>query len=183
MLGTGLASVGTRSPGERYMIDTHPPATVATKTILIVEDDEAIGRVLVDVLEEESYRVFLATTGAEAERLLNEVHPDLIILDIMLPDADGLVVCAQLRPRYQIPVILLSASQRQADRVLGLKLGADDYVPKPFDIHELTARVEAVLRRAPHELPRPTAQEAQTLGTLVVDRARRSATVGNRALD
>src|SRR5438046_6680979 len=93
------------------------------------------------------------------------------------------MVPATLRPLWQLPTMLPRISQRQADRVLGLKLGADDYVSKPFDIHELTARVEAVLRRAPHELPRPTAQEAQTLGTLVVDRARRSATVGNRALD
>jgi len=165
------------------MIDTQPTAAVASKKVLVVEDDETIGRVLIDVLEGDNYRVWLATTGAEGERLLNEVQPDLLILDIMLPDADGLVFCAQLRPRYQVPVILLSASQRQADRVLGLKLGADDYVSKPFDIHELVARVEAVLRRAPHEAPRSASQEAQTVGALTVDRARRQATVSGQALD
>jgi len=165
------------------MIDTQPTVAVGSKKVLVVEDDETIGRVLVDVLEGENYRVWLAATGAEGERLLNEVQPDLLILDIMLPDADGLVFCAQLRPRYQVPVILLSASQRQADRVLGLKLGADDYVSKPFDIHELVARVEAVLRRAPHEAPRTTSQEAQTVGALTVDRARRQATVSGQQLD
>src|SRR6266540_6081314 len=141
------------------MIDTQPATTTGTKKILIVEDDESIGRVLVEVLEEENYRVWLASTGEEGERLLNEVHPDLLLLDIMLPDADGLVFCAQLRPRWQVPVILMSASQRLADRVLGLKLGADDFVPKPFDIQELSARIEAVLRRAPQEPPRAAVHE------------------------
>ncbi|SRR5579884_911356 len=165
------------------MIDTPAPSGTATKKILVVEDDPAIGSVLKEALGEE-YQIWLASTGAEGERLLNEVHPDLLILDIMLPDADGLVFCAQLRPRFQVPVILLSASQRQADRVLGLKLGADDFVSKPFDIDELAARIEAVLRRAPHETARPQQHEStQTLGALTVDRARRQASVAGRILD
>ena len=167
------------------MIDTLPGAAVGNKKILVVEDDEAIGRVLVEALEDESYQVWLAGTGAEGERLLAEVQPDLLILDIMLPDADGLVFCAQLRPRSQVPIILLSASQRQADRVLGLKLGADDFVSKPFDIQELTARIEAVLRRAAPEAQRANGgqEHAQSLGMLMIDRSRRQASVGGRALD
>jgi DNA-binding response OmpR family regulator len=106
----------------------------------------------------------------------------------VLPDVDGLVFCATLRRRWHMPIILLSGTQRQRDRVLGLTLGADDFVPKPFDLNELLARIDAMLRRAAmsgalaSEQPRATS-DAQTLGSFTIDRARRLASVASRALE
>ncbi len=170
------------------MIDTQSSTVVGAKKVLVIEDDEDIARVLEEFLQGSNYQVWVAHTGAEGERLLNEVHPDLVLLDLVLPDTDGLIFCAQLRPRWNIPVILISATQRQRDRVLGLKLGADDFIAKPFDLDELLARVEAVLRRsvtttaAPRESARTT-QQPQALGAFSIDRARRVAAVSGRALD
>jgi DNA-binding response OmpR family regulator len=117
-------------------------------TILLVEDDADTARSLTKALEGSGYRVASVETGAEAKSIIEHVRPDLILLDLMLPDTDGLVLTTALKALTKAPIIICSARQEQVDRVLGLKLGADDFVAKPFDLDELEARIEAVLRRA-----------------------------------
>jgi two-component system, OmpR family, response regulator MtrA len=116
--------------------------------ILLVEDDPDTARSLTKALESSGYRVTAVDTGAEARSIIEHVRPDLILLDLMLPDTDGLVLTTALKNLTNAPIIICSARQEQVDRVLGLKLGADDFVAKPFDLDELEARIEAVLRRA-----------------------------------
>src|SRR5438128_1159056 len=117
-------------------------------TIMLVEDDRAVALMLTDALESSGYRVWLAETGADAKHMLGQTRPDLIILDLMLPDMDGLVLCSGLKSIADVPIVICSASSEKRDAILGLKLGADDFIHKPFDIYELEARVEAVLRRS-----------------------------------
>ena len=121
---------------------------VVAETILLVEDDPDTARSLTKALESSGYRVTAVDTGAEARSIIEHVRPDLILLDLMLPDTDGLVLTTALKTLTNAPIIICSARQEQVDRVLGLKLGADDFVAKPFDLDELEARIEAVLRRA-----------------------------------
>jgi DNA-binding response OmpR family regulator len=118
------------------------------ETILLVEDDPDTARSLSRALESSGYRVTIVDTGSEARSIIEHVRPDLILLDLMLPDTDGLVLTTALKTLTKAPIIICSARQEQVDRVLGLKLGADDFVAKPFDLDELEARIEAVLRRA-----------------------------------
>lgn len=115
--------------------------------ILIVDDDENIAELISLYLIKECFATEIAYNGKDAIALANTFHPDLILLDIMLPDIDGYEVCTQIRKTQQIPIIMLSAKGEVFDKVLGLKLGADDYMVKPFDSNELVARVKAVLRR------------------------------------
>jgi DNA-binding response OmpR family regulator len=115
--------------------------------ILVIEDDPETARSLSKALESSGYHVTIAETGGEARALIDQVHPDLIMLDLMLPDTDGLVLTAALKMLTNAPIIICSARQEQVDRVLGLKLGADDFIAKPFELDELEARIEAVLRR------------------------------------
>jgi DNA-binding response OmpR family regulator len=139
----------------RVRNDDAPSAT--RQTILLVDDDPSISSMVAEILESEGYAVESASTGAEAEAAVERVRPDLVILDIMLPDADGLMLCHRLLSQWAAPVIMLSGSRRESDRVLSLRLGADDFIAKPFDTFELVARVQAVLRRAPRETgPPPT---------------------------
>ena len=119
-----------------------------TAMILLVEDDPEMARSLSRALERSGYRVALAGTGSEARLLIEQVHPDLILLDLMLPDTDGLVLTTAFKTLTNAPIIICSARQEQVDRVLGLRLGADDFIAKPFELEELEARVEVVLRRA-----------------------------------
>jgi DNA-binding response OmpR family regulator len=116
-------------------------------TILLIEDDADTVRALSKALGDE-YRVHSVETGSAAKAALEDLRPDLVILDLMLPDTDGLILTASLKTLGDVPVIICSARQQQVDRVLGLKLGADDFVPKPFDLEDLEARIKAVLRRA-----------------------------------
>lgn len=116
--------------------------------ILVIDDDPDILKVLQENLRLEDYEVFTAATGEEALRATERHSPDLIILDLMLPDLDGLQVCRRLRKESVIPIIMLTARDRVSDRILGLEMGADDYVVKPFDTMELMARVKACLRRS-----------------------------------
>src|SRR5919109_1904236 len=118
--------------------------------ILLVEDDLNLAAALRDVLQSSGHQVSHARDAAVAEVLLAEAHPDLIILDLILPDEDGLVLCARLRERTEAPIIICSGTSRKRDVILAFKLGADDFIPKPCDIDELEARVEAALRRAGH---------------------------------
>ena len=115
--------------------------------ILIVDDDENIAELISLYLTKECFLTEIAYTGTDALRLTREFRPDLILLDIMLPDIDGYEVCTEIRKILQTPIIMLSAKGEVFDKVLGLKLGADDYIIKPFDSNELVARVRAVLRR------------------------------------
>jgi len=121
-------------------------------TILLVDDEDAIQRLLTYPLERDGYRVVQARDGEEALRRFAEEEIDLVVLDIMLPKLDGLEVCKKLRAESTVPIIMLTARDDELDKVLGLELGADDYITKPFLIREFRSRVRAVLRRAatPH---------------------------------
>jgi DNA-binding response OmpR family regulator len=118
------------------------------ETIVLIEDDSAVARTLADALDSSGYRVQHAATGAEARGLVRRSKPNLILLDLMLPDVDGLVLCASLKTMAATPIVICSATTQKRDAILGLKLGADDFIGKPFDIYELEARVAAVLRRS-----------------------------------
>jgi DNA-binding response OmpR family regulator len=122
--------------------------TDAPNRILVVEDDRTVAEVVTRYLEREGFVVESVGDGNEALARADAQLPDLVVLDIMLPGLDGLEVCRRLRSRAPIPVVMLTARGSEEDRVLGLELGADDYVSKPFSPRELTARVKAVLRRA-----------------------------------
>ncbi len=118
-----------------------------TMLILVVDDDPPSVKMISFLLREEGYDVIAASNGVEALRVVEERAPDLIILDIMMPHIDGLEVCRRIRERSNVPIIFLSAKGETSDRVLGLDMGADDYLAKPFEPAELLARVRAVLRR------------------------------------
>src|SRR5207249_431950 len=119
-----------------------------SQRVLVVEDDPTLRLVIQDNLGSEGYDVDLAADGASAIRQARSTTPDLIILDLTLPDCDGLAVLPTLRQGGQIPIIILTARSQQPEKLSGLRLGADDYIAKPFDMEELLARLRAVLRRA-----------------------------------
>jgi two-component system alkaline phosphatase synthesis response regulator PhoP len=121
------------------------------KRVLVVDDDVKTVELVKLYLNRDSYRVLTAYDGVEALRLARESHPDLIVLDIMLPGIDGLEVCRILRDESDVPIIMLTAKTTDQDKLAGLDLGADDYVTKPFSPRELAARVRAVIRRLPGE--------------------------------
>lgn len=120
------------------------------RKILVVDDEEALVRLITYNLNKEGFNTIYAYDGSRVVRIIEEENPDLLILDLMLPGKDGLDICREIRSQgNQIPVIMLTARAEELDRVLGLELGADDYVTKPFSVRELVARVKAVLRRIP----------------------------------
>jgi len=131
--------------------------------ILIVEDDATLQEILRDCLVGEGYRVDVASDGAAAMACVRSSPPDLVLLDLMLPDADGLDLCPVLRRSGQVAIVILSARAQKADKLKGLSLGADDYITKPFDLDELLARIGAVLRRSHPTLDRVL------IGRLIVD--------------
>src|SRR5213082_237794 len=135
-------------------------------TILLVDDEEAIQKLLTYPLERDGYRVVQARDGEEALKRFDEEPIDLVVLDVMLPKLDGLEVCKQLRASSFVPIIMLTARDDEVDRVLGLELGADDYVTKPFSPRELTARVRAVLRRTART---PQRDEVLEAGAVALD--------------
>jgi DNA-binding response OmpR family regulator len=150
-------------------------------TIQLVEDDPALAAMLVDRLGAKGYCVWHAVNAAEAEQMLGEVQPDLIIVDLMLPDKHGLVLCANFHEVWNGPIIICTASKRPEDLVLGFKLGADDYIGKPFSMDELEARIDVALRRSSS---RPSARMAsddgtQRIGELVIDKVRCRAVLGS----
>ena len=116
--------------------------------ILVVDDEPAVTDLLAYNLRKAGYEILLAADGREALRLADQSSPDLILLDLMIPEVDGLDVCRELRKTSAVPIIMLTARGEEIDRVVGLELGADDYVCKPFSVRELLARIKAVLRRA-----------------------------------
>jgi DNA-binding response OmpR family regulator len=147
-------------------------------TILIVDDEEAIQKNLSFALERDGYRVVQALDGEEALVLFATLQPDLVVLDLMLPKLDGIEVCKRLRATSTVPIIMLTARGDELDKVLGLELGADDYMTKPFSLREFRSRVKALLRRA--ALPRPDGREGETIQVheLKIDLARRSVEFG-----
>ncbi|HET6966360.1 MAG TPA: response regulator transcription factor [Acidimicrobiales bacterium] len=135
--------------------------------VLVVEDDDAIAEPLVEGLVREGFTVERVATGREA---LSGHDPDLVILDLGLPDMDGYAVCQQLRARSPVPILVVTARGAEGDKVLGLELGADDYLVKPFGFRELVARIRAVMRRVPEATG---SDGVQDLGPLVLDRRSR----------
>ena len=117
------------------------------KTILIVDDEQPIREILVYNLKKEGYNVIEASDGITAINIALEQYPDLILLDIMLPKMDGLSVCKRIKNSYNVPILMLTAKDSEIDKILGLELGADDYITKPFSVRELIARVKANLRK------------------------------------
>ncbi|EKM1335049.1 response regulator transcription factor [Listeria innocua] len=120
---------------------------MAEKKILVVDDEKPIADIVKFNLNKEGFDVYCAYDGDEALELVEEVQPDLILLDIMLPGRDGIEVCREVRKKYDMPIIMVTAKDSEIDKVIGLELGADDYVTKPFSNRELIARVKANLRR------------------------------------
>ena len=158
----------------------------ATKeTVLVIEDDGNLLRALQYSLEREGYSVRMATEGESGLEAAREANPSLVILDVMLPRLDGFEVCRILRRDNDVPVLMLTARGEEIDRVLGLELGADDYVVKPFSMRELLARVKAMLRRSRMEQDgqaRAAGRQVFRSGDLEVDVDSHTATLGDKAL-
>ena len=149
-------------------------------TILLVDDEESVQKLLAYPLERDGFRVLKAKDGEEALRRFADANVDLVVLDIMLPKLDGLEVCKRLRAESSVPIIMLTARDDELDKVLGLELGADDYITKPFSIREFRSRVRALLRRA--SAPRLGARESEVIESdgLRIDPSRRSVEVRGR---
>jgi DNA-binding response OmpR family regulator len=145
-------------------------------TIMLVDDEESIQKLLTYPLEREGYTVVQARDGEEALRRFAEQPIDLVVLDIMLPRLDGLEVCRRLRTGSAVPIIMLTARDDEVDKVLGLELGADDYITKPFSIRELRSRIRAVLRRAGLQAEHGTDGKIEA-GVIAIDPAKRAVTV------
>ena len=173
-------------------------------TILVVDDEPSLRQALAYTLRKEGFRVELASTGTEAIQAVRRREPNAVVLDVMLPGIDGIQVCRTLRAESTVPILLLSAKGEEIDRVVGLEVGADDYLTKPFAMRELLARIRAMLRRVEmmspvlvppqgtiaasggdgviRDLPSPVLEAPVVLGDLVVDRPRRVASVGKAVL-
>jgi two-component system KDP operon response regulator KdpE len=150
--------------------------------ILIVDDELSILKYLRANLEAEGYEVLMAMDGAQALQTLEAELPDLVVLDIMMPEMDGLEVCRRLREWSQLPVIMLSARDDESDKVKCLDLGADDYITKPFGKDELIARVRAVMRRAESASPAPTISSIKS-GELEINFSKRKVTVNGKEVE
>ena len=148
-------------------------------TVLVVDDEQIVREVVVRYLERDGHTTLEAPDGAHARELLKRESPDLVVLDVMLPGADGLELCRWIRGRSDLPVILLTARGEESDRIVGLELGADDYVTKPFSPRELAVRVRTVLRRA---RPGETADERLSFGDIEIDAGTRDVRRAGRAL-
>ena len=153
-------------------------------TVLLVEDDAAIAYMLTDVLETNGYHVRQAGTGAAARAEVEHHQPDLIILDLVLPDEDGLVLCSVLKNMTGVPILICSGTQRRRDAFLSLKLGADDFIAKPFDVYDLLARIEVLLRRAAqlHAGDAPLQRGPMRMGNLLIDHALHQVSLGESIL-
>jgi len=145
-----------------------------SSTILLVDDEDSVQKLLTYPLERDGFRVVQARDGEQALRLFGDQHVDLVVLDLMLPKVDGLEVCKRLRAGSDVPIIMLTARGEELDKVLGLELGADDYITKPFSIREFRSRVRALLRRAAISRDRDHEEEAIEAGDLRIDPSRRT---------
>lgn len=147
------------------------------KTVLVVDDEPRIVEICRDYLNAAGFDVLAAHTGLAGLALARKAKPDLVVLDLMLPEMDGLDVCRELRRESNVPIIMLTARVDESDKLVGLELGADDYLTKPFSPRELVARVRTVLRRGA-----PTTVDVIRAGKLTLDRARFGAMVGEREI-
>lgn len=148
-------------------------------SVLLVEDDENLASLVTAYLEQEGYRVVSVGSGAEALRALEREPVRLVVLDLALPDMDGLDVCRQMRTRSSVPIVMLTARDEETDRLAGLESGADDYIGKPFSPRELVARMNAVLRRAdPH-----AEEELLVVGDVVLRRSAREVGVAGEPVE
>jgi len=150
------------------------------ETILLVDDEHNIVDLARMYLEQEGFKVEAAYDGQAALDKIKSLQPALVVLDLMLPVVDGWEVCRRVRSTSDMPIIMLTARDDDVDKIVGLELGADDYVTKPFNPRELVARVKAILRRAGHE---PSGEKPITLGNLSVDPARREVTAAGRPVE
>ncbi len=148
-------------------------AGIATATVLVVDDEPIVRDVVVRYLQRDGFTTLEAGDGEDARRLIETGDPSLVVLDVMLPGVDGLELCRWIRGRSDLPVILLTARGEEADRIVGLELGADDYVTKPFSPRELAVRVRAVLRRSGGATARP---QRLSFGDVVIDGPSREVT-------
>jgi DNA-binding response OmpR family regulator len=146
-------------------------------TVLVVDDEPTIREIVVGYLRRDGYRTLEAADGLRAREILEAESPNLVVLDVMLPGTDGLELCRWIRSRSRVPVIMLTARGEESDRIVGLELGADDYVTKPFSPRELTARVRTVLRRA---APAEAQDERLSFDGLVLDAGSREVTKAER---
>jgi two-component system, OmpR family, response regulator len=146
--------------------------------VLIVDDDREIRGLLAQYLEKHEFRTSAVPDGKEMRRVLERSHVDLVVLDLMLPGEDGLTLCRELRSRSQVPILMLTARSEDVDRIIGLELGADDYVAKPFNPRELLGRIKAILRRAAHAPrdPSPASVRGFSFGGWRLDTVTRSLT-------
>jgi len=150
------------------------------KTILIIEDDLKIAELMQLYLEKEEFRTIHSLTGSEGLALALKIHPDLVILDRMLPEMEGLEVLRQLRTKYSTPVLIVSAKSDEIEKVIGLEVGADDYLSKPFSPKELVARVKAILRRS--QPAEHAGQEALRIQDLILDPEKMSVTQEDKSI-
>ncbi|QPC82281.1 response regulator transcription factor [Phototrophicus methaneseepsis] len=149
--------------------------------VLVVDDEQRIVDLAKMYIEQEGYRVTSATDGVTALDMISNENPALVVLDLMLPGMDGLEVCRRVRSTSDVPIIMLTARSDDIDKIVGLELGADDYLTKPFNPRELVARIKAILRRS----DRKSAQDSRpiTIGNLTIHPDRRSVTVDNESVD
>ncbi len=151
------------------------------QSVLVVEDESSIASFVALYLKNAGYAVRTAATGGEALSAVAAEHPDLIVLDLMLPDIDGIEVCKRIRQRSDLPILMLTARDEDVDKIIGLEVGADDYLTKPFNPRELVARVKSILRRAaPARRERESA--VITHGDLAIDAGRREVRVGEEEI-
>jgi two-component system response regulator RegX3 len=178
--------VSSAAPGNRgrfaFLRSGQNPAMQRKRTVLLVEDEPSITEPLAEALGREGFDTKVAGTVSESLALASQLEPDLVLLDVMLPDGSGFDVCRELRQRSQVPIIMLTARGEEADRVVGLELGADDYVVKPFSAREVVARIRAVLRRTESPPDRKDAKPIE-IGELRLDPAKRQATKDGEVLE
>jgi DNA-binding response OmpR family regulator len=155
--------------------------TGAAQTVLVVEDEESIASFVALYLRNAGYGVETAATGADAMAKLDSARPSLVVLDLMLPDADGIDVCRRMRKGSDVPILMLTARDEDVDKIIGLEVGADDYMTKPFNPRELVARVKSILRRANTDR-RPAESRTLQYGPLHVDAGRREVRVGEEEI-
>lgn len=156
---------------------------IHNNTILIIDDDDAVRASASAALEQEGFQVIMASKGQDGLELFQSRQPDLVILDLMLPDLDGYDVCFAIRKESQVPIVILSAKDDEVDKVVGFRMGVDDYVTKPFSSAELVLRVKAILKRSKHFTFETPAPNRVVSGDLVVDLQRREVTVGNKQIN
>ena len=151
------------------------------QAILVVEDETSIASFVAMYLKNAGYTVRTSATGGDALTQVNADPPDLVVLDLMLPDIDGVEICRRIRQRSDLPVLMLTARDEDVDKIIGLEVGADDYLTKPFNPRELVARVKSILRRAAPERKRPESREIKH-GDLVVNSGSREVHVGDEEI-